>query len=58
MILTLFQFFLGVGAVPRTRQLATWLMLAVIYSQENAFDRVLIHLAYEANATDPQVLRI
>lgn len=56
MVLTLSQFFLGVaGGTPRTRQLATWLMLAVVLSQESAFDPVLMHLAHEANAMDPGV---
>jgi len=56
MILTLSQFFLGVsGGTSRTCQLATWLMLAVVLSQESAFDPVLIHLAHEANAMDPGV---
>jgi hypothetical protein len=56
MILALSEFFVGLqDGTVRSRQLATWLMLAVVRSREIDFDWMLIELAHEANATNPRV---
>lgn len=56
MILALSKFFVGLkDGTVRSRQLATWLVLAVIRSREIDFEWMLIELPHEANAANPRV---